>query len=436
MNDTTNSKAVDEFLGVPPPGPFTRHRKWILLGAGALLLLLALKWFIGSSNQAPTFATEEITQGDLKVTVSATGNLAPTNEVEVGSELSGQVETVYVDVNDQVTKGQPIAKLDTLRLDDAIARSEAALQQARAGVGQAEATLQQSKASLARFEEVNRLSGGKVPSATEMDVARADHARAAANLAAARAQVASAEAQLSSDKVNLRKATIRSPVTGVVLSRQIEPGQTVAASFSTPTLFRIAEDLSSMKLEVKVDEADVGQVKAGQQATFTVDAFPDREFPAVIRRVNVGAKTASGSSASNSNSGSSVVAYTAVLTVKNDDLKLQPDMTATAEIVTQEEKGVLLVPNSALRFKPAAADNSPKPSTFPMMTPGRMMPRPGKSLAVKRGSQRSIYVLGEDGQPAPLTVTVGASDGTHTSVTGKDLKPGLQVITSELAARQ
>ncbi len=441
MEPTQSKAAVDAFLGVTEPGRFARHRGRILAAGGVLLLAGVLYALFGRGDPAPRYATEEIERGDLKVTVSATGNLAPTNEVEVGSELSGLVETVYVDVNDRVTRGQPIAKLDTLRLNDAIARSEATLQQARAGVGQAEATLRQSKASLARFEEVSRLSEGKVPSAVEMDVARADYDRALANVAAARAQVASAEAQLSSDRVNLGKATIRSPVTGVVLSRQIEPGQTVAASFNTPTLFRIAEDLSSMKLEVKVDEADVGQVKAGQPATFTVDAFPDREFPAVIRRVNVGANTAASSSSSSSSGGgssSSVIAYTAVLTVKNDDLLLQPDMTATAEIVTQEEKGVLLVPNSALRYKPASADDAKKRSAFPFAggPPGRMMPRPAKNAKVKRGAQRTLYVLSPEGTPAPLEVTVGASNGSLTSVTGKDVAPGLRVITSELASQK
>jgi HlyD family secretion protein len=429
---------LDRFLGVAPPGFFARHRRGLWI-AGACLLVLVVAWAVfGSRGDRTSYATAEVTRGDLQVLISATGNLAPTNEVEVGSELSGLIEAVLVDVNDRVTRGQPIARLDTLRLRDAIARSEAALLQARAGVAQADATERQSQATLARFEEVHRLSNGKVPSATELDSARAEHDRAVANQKSARAAVAAAEAQLSSDRTNLAKATIRSPVTGVVLSRQIDPGQTVAASFNTPTLFRIAEDLSSMKLEVKVDEADVGQVREGQSATFTVDAFPEREFPAVIQRVDVGANSASGgtSSASSSSGSSTVVAYTAVLTVQNPELLLRPGMTATASIVTQTERNVLLVPNAALRFKPKA-DGATKKGAFSMMgPPGRLLPRRDKNAKVSRGSQQALYVLDEKGEPQPLLVTVGATNGTVTSVSGPQVEPGLQVVTSELAQPQ
>jgi HlyD family secretion protein len=429
---------LDRFLGVAPPGFFARHRRGLWI-AGACLLVLVVAWAVfGSRGDRTSYATAEVTRGDLQVLISATGNLAPTNEVEVGSELSGLIEAVLVDVNDRVTRGQPIARLDTLRLRDAIARSEAALLQARAGVAQADATERQSQATLARFEEVHRLSNGKVPSATELDSARAEHDRAVANQKSARAAVAAAEAQLSSDRTNLAKATIRSPVTGVVLSRQIDPGQTVAASFNTPTLFRIAEDLSSMKLEVKVDEADVGQVREGQSATFTVDAFPEREFPAVIQRVDVGANSASGgtSSASSSSGSSTVVAYTAVLTVQNPELLLRPGMTATASIVTQTERNVLLVPNAALRFKPKA-DGATKKGAFSMMgPPGRLLPRRDKNAKVSRGSQQALYVLDEKGEPQPLLVTVGATNGTVTSVSGPQVEAGLQVVTSELAQPQ
>ncbi len=193
-----------------------------------------------------------------------------------------------------------------------------------------------------------------MPSAAELDTARAEYARAVAGVRTAEAGVARARAQLSSDQTQFSKALILSPVTGVVLSRQIDPGQTVAASFNAPLLFLIAEDLSAMRLEVKVDEADVGQVAAGQSATFQVDAFPGRTFPARVERVDVGANAGTGSTTS-SNSSSTVVAYTAVLTVDNKDATLRPGMTATAEIVVSEKQGVLLVPNAALRFSPDAS---------------------------------------------------------------------------------
>jgi HlyD family secretion protein len=432
MDSARPQTGLDEFLGTPPPGFLARRRRWLYAAAALLVAIAAAVAIFRGNGKDPAYATAPVTRGDLEVRISATGNLAPTNEVEVGSELSGLVEAVLVDVNDRVTKGQPIARLDTLRLRDTIARSQAALQQAQAGVAQAVATQRQAAAELARFEEVHRLSGGKVPSATELDAARAEFDRAVANQKSARAQVASAQAQLSSDRTNLAKATIVSPVTGVVLSRQVDPGQTVAASFNTPTLFTIAEDLSSMKLEVKVDEADVGQVADGQAATFTVDAFPEREFPAVIERVDVGANSGSTAAAQSSTSGgSAVVAYTAVLSVQNAELLLRPGMTATAEIVTHTEEDVLLVPNAALRFRPKAADTGQQRSALTMMPPRRE--RPQKTTRASRGSQQTIYVIGPDGEPQPLAVTVGASDGTVTSVSGPGLQPGLEVITSELA---
>ncbi len=440
MDDRTPASSVDEFLGVEAPGFLARHGRWIRIAAVALALALAVALVLGTRDEAPRYATAEVTRGDLQVTISATGHLAPTNEVDVGSELSGLIEAVLVDVNDRVDKGQPLARLDPLRLRDTIARSEAALQQAQANVAQAEATQRQSSASLARFEEVHRLSGGKVPSATELDTARAELARAVANTRATVAAVASAQAQLSSDRTNLEKATIRSPVTGVVLSRQVEPGQTVAASFNTPTLFRIAEDLASMKLEVKVDEADVGQVESGQAATFAVDAFPERVFRATIKRVDVGANSdSSGSSTTTtaSSGSSTVVAYTAVLSVQNPDLELRPGMTATAEIVTQTANDVLLVPNAALRFRPGDAAAQSRTSAFPVMTgpPGRMNQRPAKTAQVKRGSQQTLYVLGAEGELQPLAVTVGASDGTSTIVAGAGVRAGLKVATSQLASK-
>lgn len=432
MDQRVSETDLNEFLGVEPPSLWARYRRWILIGAGVLAALGIAGWLLIRGDSQPRYSSAPIARGDLQVKITATGKLTPTNEVTVGSELSGLVEAVFVDVNDRVKQGQPIARLDTLRLRDSISRSQAALLQAQAGVGQAQATERQAAANLARLEEVSRLSGGKVPSAAELDTARAEEARAAANVKAAQAQVASAAAQLSSDRISLGKATIRSPVTGVVLSRQIEPGQTVAASFNTPTLFRIAEDLSSMKLEVKVDEADVGQVREGQSAIFTVDAFPGREFTASVRRVDVGANESTTSGSTASAGSSTVVAYTAVLAVDNGDLVLRPGMTATAEIVTQVEHNVLLAPNAALRFRPSVARSS-GPAGFSMMPPP--MPRAAKSARVSRGTQQTLYVLGKDGEPQALQVTAGATDGSVTSVSGQGVTPGLAVITGELAGQ-
>src|SRR3546814_712034 len=275
--------------------------------------------------------------------VSATGNLKPINQVDVGSEQSGLITDVYVDVNDRVTKGQVLARLDTSRLIDTVNQSRAALAAAEAGVGEAQATVAETQSNLARLQQVYKLSGGKVPSKTELDAGRANYSRAMASVRSAEAQVLQARAQLATAQTNLDKARIYSPVNGVVLSRDIEPGQTVAASLNAPVLFTIAEDLSQMELEVSVDEADVGQVKDGQRATFTVDAFPGQTFPARIERVNVGSKTSDTSSSSRTSSSTAartVVAYTAVLSVKNRNVNLLTGMTATAEYITSEDKNI------------------------------------------------------------------------------------------------
>jgi HlyD family secretion protein len=359
----------------------------------------------------------------MEVKVTATGNLAPTNEVSVGSELSGLIDTVHVDVNDRVNRGQTLAQIDTVRLRDSIRRSESSLASAKASVQQAEATLALTRATLNRQEEVFRISDGKVPARTELDAARAEYQRAQANVAVTKANVRSAEAQLSTENNNLSKATIRSPVTGVILSRQIEPGQTVAASFNTPTLFRIAEDLAKMELEVKIDEADVGQVKPGQQASFTVDAWPGRTFPAVIQRVNVGSNVATTGAAA-----SSVVNYGAVLGVENPELILRPGMTATATIISSQEKNVLLAPNGALRFKPKQAGGAQGGFRIGVGPPGQ---NSVQEVTLDRGARQTIHVLEKDGKLTPHQVVTGSSDGAVTIVTGKTLKPGMEIVTGE-----
>jgi HlyD family secretion protein len=276
-----------------------------------------------------------------------------------------------------------------------------------------------------------------VPAKTELDSAQAAMARAVANVRAAQANVVSAQAALSSNQTQRYKAVIRSPVNGVVLARQIDAGQTVAASFNTPTLFVIAEDLSAMELQVAIDEADVGEVKAGQSATFTVDAFPGRTFPASITRVDLGSNLSAQSTTTASTATGQVVSYAATLSVSNPNLELRPGMTATAEITTTFKPNVLLVPNAALRFTPAV----PQAAATEGGITGSLIPRrprrgsdTGKSAGGTAGGRQTVYVMGDDGTPQPIKVTTGDTNGTLTEVTGGDLKPGMKVITGQLAS--
>jgi HlyD family secretion protein len=350
----------------------------------------------------------------LVVKVSATGNLQPTNKVEVSSELSGIVTEVLVDENDRVNKGQVLAQLDLSKLKDAVTKSRATLEAAEAQVLQAQATVEEARAQLARFKQVAELSGGKVPSKSEMATAEANLRRAEANEASARASVTQARANLRSDETNLGKASIRSPIDGVVLTRKIEPGQTVAAALQAPVLFTLAVD---------VDEADVGQVRVHQEATFTVDAWPGRKYTGVITRVGYGSQTKD-----------NVVSYPTVLAVNNDDLSLRPGMTGTADIVTVTRENVLLVPNAALRFTPAVvgAPAGGSPGGPPGGIVGKLMPRPPsqppKLPAPVTDGRPRVWVL-RGGQAAPIEIQTGATNGQMTEVLGGTLAAGTQVIT-------
>jgi HlyD family secretion protein len=416
---------VDAFLGQPRRSRWRRWRKWIFIGIPLLIVLLLLARCFAPKPPVH-YATAPVERQDLTVTITATGNLAPTVQVNVGSEESGLVDKVYVQNNDRVVKGQPLAQLDLSRLRDALVQSRATLQAALAGVAQNRATLAQTRANLARLAQVFKLSGGKVPSRTELDTARADYARAVANLAQAEAQVAQARASVSTNQTSLSKGTIYAPVTGVVLSRQVDAGQTVAASFNVATLFTIAEDLSRMKLQVKVDEADVGELHVGAPATFTVDAYPNQSFPASVTRVDLGANATPvvNSAGTTVAATTNVVAYTAELVVSNPNQLLKPGMTATASIVTQSVKNVLLVPNAALRFTP------PAPVKKNMFGPPPEQP---KNANVSRGARQQLWVIGADGNPRAIPVTIGHSNGTLTEVRGAGLRPGLQIITGQLA---
>ena len=418
---TRQDAALKAQLAQPEAGG--RARRWLWPGLAVLVLAAASAWWLGRENEAtaPQYATEAAHRGELVVKVSATGNLQPTNQVEVGSELSGIVERVLVDENDRVKKGQVLARLDPARLNDAVSKSRASLAAAQAQVLQAEATVTEAGATLARFREVARLSGGKVPSQNEMDAAVANFKRAEANAASARASVVQARANLQSDETNLAKASIRSPIDGIVLSRKVEPGQTVAASFQAPVLFTLAEDLAKMELQVDVDEADVGQVRIGQHARFSVDAWPGRSYAAVISRVGYGAQQKDG-----------VVSYLAVLDVDNADISLRPGMTGTAEITTLTRADVLLVPNAALRFSPPVAavpQGKGSPNLMSMM-----MPRPPSNRPAPQDKNAAPRVWGlRDGQPVAIEVKTGASNGRETEIVGGALTAGTPVITESLS---
>ena len=407
-----------------PPHWWQRSALWISTAVLVAVVGGIIYWQSQQqSKAAPVYVTEPLKKGDVTLTVSANGTLQPTRSVNIGSELSGTVKRVLVDVNDRIKAGQVLVELDTAKLVDQVTQSRAGLASAQAQLAQAVATTKEVRATLARFEEVARLSGGKVPSATELDSAKAAVERAVGSEAAARASVTESRAGLATTETNLSKASIRSPINGVVLSRTVDPGNAVAASLQAVTLFSVAEDLAQLKLDVAVDEADVGAVKVDQKATFTVSAFPARRYPATINRVAFG-----------STKTDNVVTYTTTLNVDNGDLSLRPGMTAAATIVAKEARGVLLVPNTALRFSPTSSNGAAAANTSIL---SKMMPRPSRNTRPKTagtdprgGGARQIWVLQEN-QPVAMQVKTGISDGRNTEVSGEGLSEGMAVITEQ-----
>ena len=403
-----------------------RPLRWF--GVAALLLVAGwvLMAALDDEDTAARYETQDARRGDLTLLVTATGNLQPTNQVDVGIEVSGTVASVEVDYNDAVEIGQVLARLDRSKLEAQVAKSEATLAAARARVAQMQATLTETGNTLKRLRTMHESTDGRLPAEQDLDAAEAAYARARTEVASAEAAVAEAQATLTVNRTDLDKAVIRSPINGIVLVRAVEPGQTVAASFQSPVLFTLAEDLTQMELHVDVDEADVGQVRAGQTATFTVDAYPDRSFPARVALVRYGAQEVAG-----------VITYKAVLNVANADLALRPGMTATADILVRDIEDALLVPNAALRFSPPVQTEDGAESGSVL---GRLLPRPPRAPAKRDAdgahrSEQSVWVL-RDGEPTELAVTVGVTDGLFTQVLSGDIQPGMALLTDTVRKSQ
>lgn len=359
------------------------RRIYAIAGIAAVI---ALGVYLGAqafgSGGAAGYRTEAASRGDIAAMVSANGTLNPVKVVNVGAQISGRIKKLHVDFNDQVVEGQVLAELDDALLKAQLAQSEAQLSSAAAQLNLAQVNYDRA-ANLA-----SRGAGAK-----------ADKDTAAANLGVAKASMEAAEANVAKDRVNLSYAVIASPVSGVVMSRDVDEGQTVAASLSAPQIYSIAQDLSKMQINTTVAEADVGSIKADMPVSFRVDAFPNRRFRGVVRQVRLNPTTES-----------NVVSYNVVIDVDNADLTLLPGMTAYVQITIATAKDVLRAPNAALRFRPADA----------------AAPAGGSRRGAAEAT-RTIYVL-EGGAPKPVEVTVGITDGKLTEVSGEGLTEGAAVV--------
>ena len=373
---------------------------WPVVAVVAIVALAAGAYVLRQHRTTePQYVTDSVRQGALLVTVTATGTLQPTNQVDVGSEVSGIIDRVLVDFNATVKAGQVLAELDTQQLDARVASARAALDVAQASLAQAQATVTETAAKAARSRD---LASKNIASQQSLETDDAAAQRAVAGVASAKAQVTSAQAALKDAETALSKAAIRSPIDGMVIAREIDPGQTVAATFQTPVLFKVAEDLRRMELHLDIDESDIGQVHAGQHAQFRVDAYPGKSFEAEITSVRFDPRTVN-----------NVVTYETVLSVANPDLQLRPGMTATAEVLVAQKDDVLLVPNRALRFLP---------------------PEHAADQAAAHGAPR-VWVE-RDGGPSPVPVTTGLTNGDVTEIEPGPLPPGARVIVDVVRAER
>lgn len=366
---------------------------WILV---AIVVVLAVVAFLLSGNKKKEqvqFNTAEVAPANIVNTVSATGTIEPVTSVTVGTQVSGIVSKLYVDYNSVVKKGQVIAELDKSNLTSELNSAKASLEQSKASLASAESSLSYQTANFRRNKALYQKG---LISGNDYESARLSYQTALASVSSARDQVASAQEQVKKAQTNLSYATITSPIDGIVLSKSVEEGQTVAASFSTPTLFTIAKDLTNMQVVADVDEADIGNVKVGERVTFTVDAYPDNTFSGTVKRQE----------ATTTNN---VVTYSVVISAPNADLKLKPGLTATVTIYTQENKGVLSVPSKALRFTPEKE------------TVG------GMKIKDIANAKNKVWTI-EGNTVVAHRVNIGMTDGSHTQILS-GISRGAKVIT-------
>lgn len=371
-------------------------RKYLIYGI-ALLAIFGIGYkMLNRSAGGTVYKTQKIENGDIMESITASGTINPLSTVSVGSQASGRIAEIYVDYNSVVKKGQLLALIDQENAKATVQQREAALEIAKAQVDVEENNIKYYKKALNR---ISKLNASKYSTEKDLEAAERDYDNAVAQLALEQAQVKQAQASLDSAQTELSYTEIKAPVDGIVISKAVEVGQTVAASFETPELFSVAEDLTKMQIEASVVEADIAKVKEGQKVRFTVDSYADDYFYGTVTQVRNEATTTS-----------NVVTYTVVIGIDNTDMKLKPGMTANVEIITAEEKDVMLVPNQALRFYIDDSDNA------------------------KRYKDRGVWII-KNGHPKRVTVKIGVSDDDNTQILESTLKIGDEVIVSkELSA--
>lgn len=379
--------------------------KKIVIGLAAILVIAVAAFLIfKKKDNGLNFRTEKVTKGEIVETVTASGNVNAVTTVLVGTQVSGTIKNIYADFNSPVKKGQLIAQIDPATFAAQVDQSRANLFSAKANLEKAEATLIDAKRT---FERNKILFSKDLIAKSELDTSETNYETAKAQINASKAQVAQAEASLKVAETNLRYTRIISPVDGIVVSRNVDVGQTVAASFQTPTLFTIAQDLTKMQIDTNVAEADIGKVKQGQDVEFGVDAYPGIIFKGQVSQVRNAPINVQ-----------NVITYDAVILVNNPELKLKPGMTANVSIIVVGKKDILRIPNAALRFTMPDKDKKNKDKKAQQKTPGQ------------KGA--GVWAL-ENGKPKRLAVSTGISDGTYTELLSGEIKEEQEVIVESLA---
>lgn len=411
--------AQEIYARLNPPKKSPKFFTSLALLVGVLVALLVFVLFF-SPKQSYSYTTAHPTNLTITQVVSATGTLSPTDTVEVGSQISGRIEAVYVDINDEVTQGQVLAKIDPEKLNQTLAKYKANLASARSQYELSKNTLAKNEWNYNRLKELYERTGGKSPSQLELKTAQIEYETAKSTLRVNASNIANIESDVRSSEIDLRNAIIISPINGIVLERSVDAGQTVAANFQAPTLFKLAKSIEMMSLVVNVAESDIGKVKKGQEVRFFVDAYPDVEFSALVDRVSY---------ASVEDSTNNIVSYETKILVDNKSLLLRPGMSASANIRVETQKDAQSIPVGALYFDPPRErEQAKKAFSF-----GGNMPRPPRSNITKSKKMgKTIYIL-KDGKPQPIEVEVGINDGTNVHIISPILPKDTQVILSSQA---
>jgi HlyD family secretion protein len=380
----------------------------------ALILIILFFLIFGGKNKKSEagYLTAQVEGGDIAIMVTATGALEAVTTVQVGSQVSGTISSLYADFNDQVKKGQVVAQLDPTFLKAQVAQSQADLEKAKASF---DLSNKEYERSLTLFEK-------NLISESDRDISLT-------NKELALAQLKSAQAALDRAKTNLDYTTIVSPIDGVVISRNVDVGQTVAASLQAPTLFTIAKDLTQMQIKASIDEADIGKIKEGQKALFTVDAYPEQSFKGTVNQIRLSPEIVQ-----------NVVSYDVIIGVSNPDLLLKPGMTANVTVLVDSRENIIKVPSGALHFSPPmkSKESSAGKAGAGHMVRSSSPPNNGsfnpQAPSSKKANQSTLWILNQQGKPEPVSVKIGISDGTFTQVISDNLKEGDKVITGQKGA--